>query len=116
MLIPPSKRIIIKVNVVKNGVASNISSCLKTPSVGPKNMPIRIRNKVSGSFVFLKSILAKKPMTMMAPAIEKTVIASTKFLHDSSGKIGMEIDTFNNIVAAHITILALISFLCLFIS
>lgn len=76
MLSPPSNKIIIKVSVVSKGETSNISSRRKTPSKGPRIMPINMRNKESGKPVLLKSALDEKPMAIMAPMIAKIVRVS----------------------------------------
>lgn len=75
ILSPPSKRIIIKVSVVKKGVTGSTSAVEKTPKRGPRINPIKIRNRLFGNPALLKSRFAKKPKAIIAATVEKTVIA-----------------------------------------
>ncbi|OQA30606.1 MAG: hypothetical protein BWY55_00832 [archaeon ADurb.Bin336] len=77
---PPSKIMIIKVKLAKNGRnPSKIdnSNSPTNPNKGPIINPIDIRTSVSGIFVFLKKSIPKYPMNIIRDIAIKALSTST---------------------------------------
>jgi hypothetical protein len=62
--------------VVKKGVIGSTSSGETHIKIGPRTIPIKIKNKLLGSPVFLNNKFDKKPTAIMPATIEKITIAS----------------------------------------